>query len=430
MKNLLLVSLLLLGTYLWAQPDFSLEVVPTRIEGLPPLHSFTHGQWNGKWVLLGGQTTVDFHYNCQNTQAVVIDPATGEVWAAEIDHADPSFLEAEQLFASFGPSFQDGPTLYLAGGYGYSSRAGAYLTFPYLCAIDLPGLIEAVIGETKPSLGQFFRQAYHPDMAVMEGSLLRIDGQFYLIDGYRLPGVYESEQEDFQKEPLRLVRPFFVEQGEDGALSIEVRHGFTYGPDFETLLPTAAPQVFPDLGEGLTLFESQAEAGLSWLNVFDMGYSVQKRNTAELPHYHSAVIALYDEDSGDMHTLFLGGCRSFWCEQEASRLPFRVEQAECFTRSYHGEIEISTLPIDPYQAWGRSTHFLPAGSAPTYPNGVIRLGELPAGRHLIGYLFGGASCPTPLLFRNGETPALASNQLFAVYLVREDSPAGKLGLQE
>ena len=35
---------------------YEVELQPVAVSGLPGLHSFAHGQYQGEWVLLGGRT--------------------------------------------------------------------------------------------------------------------------------------------------------------------------------------------------------------------------------------------------------------------------------------------------------------------------------------------------------------------------------------
>jgi hypothetical protein len=54
-----------------------------------------------------------------------------------------------------------------------------------------------------------------------------------------------------------------------------------------------------------------------------------------------------------------------------------------------------------------------------YPNGVLKLDELPKGTTLIGYIFGGISSTVPNVFwTNNGTQSSAAKSVFKVSIVK------------
>ena len=74
---------------------------------------------------------------------IVIDPKTNQTWSAPLTQLSTSLRE--QLSSTNMAFFQEGNMLYLAGGYGYSASLGDHTTHGYLCAINVPKLIQAIV---------------------------------------------------------------------------------------------------------------------------------------------------------------------------------------------------------------------------------------------------------------------------------------------
>ena len=81
----------------------------------------------------------------------VVDPVMGKAWLVDLYDASispPLGIIADALSSNNTPSFQNGNTLCIIGGYGYNRTTSLMQTFPTLTAINVPGVIAAVMSGT------------------------------------------------------------------------------------------------------------------------------------------------------------------------------------------------------------------------------------------------------------------------------------------
>lgn len=426
------IIVLLLSTVLQtmlAQEEFSLQVEPAEIYALPPLHSYAHAQYNGKWLILGGQTSEDEDFAHANLEIIVVDPEANKVWMMPSEELFYDVPEVEQLTTCYAQYYQENDKFYLLGGYGYSSKMGGYRTFPYLTVIDLKGTIENIIAERYDQVGQYIRQVEDEYFGVMEGFLTKVKDEFYLIGGVEFYGFFDEENPYFSKVPKRDILTFELNKDRMGNYKVKHTGNFAYSEQFDEILPTYAPQVFPDGKEGISIFSNAAKKGpdfASWMDVFGVGYAVSWQRNKKIPHYHSTVIPIYDKKAKLMHTIFLGGCDDYLCDTEdiyGALTP--LDSVVQFTQVDNRPNEIVQKKIEPFVNYGRDAKFLMDEKLPKYKNGVIKLNSLKAEKNFIGYIFGGASSVNPMIFQNGDILSLATNQVFKVYLRKEsgDKPS-------
>jgi hypothetical protein len=164
-----------------APPRFTVELVKVDSAALPALHSFSLGQANGKWLIVGGRTnglhsfvqssnggktapSNAFPFTQANTNIWVIDPVEKKSWSIPVSDlpadctgtGSPQYNCADTLAANNAQSYQDGDTLYIIGGYGQNSKTGQMATFGSLTAIKVTEAIDAIIGGK--SLAPFIQQ--------------------------------------------------------------------------------------------------------------------------------------------------------------------------------------------------------------------------------------------------------------------------------
>ena len=167
---------------------------PLTISEVGGLQSFVLGQYDGKWLILGGrldglhmrQPFASFSADGNNTNIIVIDPVSNKTWKKS-NQTLPSNLR-EQLSSTNMEFIQEGEVLYLIGGYAYSPTNADHITFSYLTAVDLPGLIDAVINDE--SIDTHFRQIEDDQFAVTGGYLGKINDIYYLVGGQKFIGRY------------------------------------------------------------------------------------------------------------------------------------------------------------------------------------------------------------------------------------------------
>lgn len=422
MKRLLPILLLLAGVFLHGQQSFQLEIVPAHIEGLPAVYGYTLAQYHGKWLVIGGKTNDPRQGEQPNIELTVVDPVFKKTWSVTLHDLALYLEDAGQLTAAYAQYYQEDRTLYLLGGFGYSQKTGRNQTFPYLTTVAVDRVIEAVVAGRTEEIGPAFCQYYEEDFALMKGVLTRIDHKYYLVGGVR------CGEDEPQSVPR--VQEFVLREDEYGNVEMIRTGAYTYESKAATRY-TYAPQLFPDGTPGVTAFWNDgALAGnqeFNWMNIYGDGYSHYALPGQSAPSYHGAVIPVYDELYNTMHSLFLGGCTDYLCSGEpVFGDPVRVDHFVRFSRGAGGKIAVERETMIPFVLQGRKARFILHQPAPHYENGVIRLDEIPAGRVLVGYLYGGISrAPQGALLEEGYL-TVASDQFYLVYLRKEEVLLGRV----
>lgn len=401
---------------------FSVELVETAFPGAPGLHSGSFARAGGRWLFVGGRTNGlhGFRENAfppisANGDVWVLDPATREAWSASLD-ALPDTL-ADPLRATNPQFYQDGDRLYVVGGFGDDSATRLQQTFATLTALDVPGLIAAVV-EGGP-LAPHVRQITDERLRVTGGILEKLGDRFYLVFGHHFDGYYSRDTTTFFQRYTEEIRSFRIE--DDGASLRLADYAATADPaQFHRRDLNAAPVVLPGEREGLAAYGGVFRPGteLPWLHpvYFDAdGYAVDTTFEQRMSQYTCPVLPLYDHHAGAMHTVFFGGI-SLYAVDEATGVPVRddlvpfVADVTALTRRADGTSYETILPVRLPALLGSNAYFIPEDGVPRYDNGVVRLADL-AGRTRVGYLFGGIEADRP-----NQGRSRASNRLFEVYV--------------
>ena len=434
MKLTLTLLFSVLASSIFAQTNFNLTIEETTLTNGPGLHSFVVGQYDGKWLLIGGrkdglhqrQPFAAFQATDNNTTAYVVDPHSLEVWSASLS-ALPTALN-EQLQSTNMEFTQRDTVLYITGGYGYSATAADHITYPYLTAVDVPTVMQAVIDGT--GFSSNFRYIENDNMAVTGGYMHLLDDKFYLVGGQLFEGRYNpmgpNHGPGFIQEYTDAIKTFEV--NDDGStLSIS---NFTETIDAANLHRrdyNMVPQIFPNSEYGFTVFSGvfQPTTDLPWHNSVDVkasGYTVNDNFDQLLSQYHSAHLPIYDQASNEMHTLFFGGIARYYYDQNGTLIddedvPF-VKTISLVTRDANGSMSEQNLSLQMPAFLGSGAEFIPIEDI-NYTNGeVLSLNALPNGEPtLVGYIYGGIeSSQENIFFINTGTQSWASNRLFKVYI--------------
>ncbi len=442
MKNLkyLLVSIWLLTTAAYAQNvPFQVHLEAMSIQGLPGLQSFAWGQHNGNWLIFGGrldglhrrQPFASFDEAGRNTQITVVNPQNGKKWTAALSVLPLGIRE--QLSATNMEFYQDGNTLYLIGGYGYSSVAGNHVTYANLCAVNVPVVINAIIEGKDFNAG--FRQISDQEFAVTGGYLNKIYDKYYLTGGQKFTGRYNpmgpTHGTGFTQEYTNAIRTFRLT---DDGTSISVKHD-TPVKDTKNLHRrdyNVVPQIMPDGDQGLTAFSGVFRDSidlpyLNCVNIDSNAYQVNNNFSQYYNHYHCAHFPAYSPSKNEMHTIFFGGIAQYYEEAGSlirdDNVPF-VKTIARVTRESNGKMSEYKLPVEMPALLGSGSEFIPLENLPEYENHVLDLDRLPADTTLIGYIYGGiASNSKNIFFTNTGTESKASNLIFKVYLIKNSSSA-------
>lgn len=411
--------------------DYQIQLNPKTISGLPGLHSFAFGQHDGKWLIIGGrvdgiharQPFNAFPGSGNNTTIYVVDANSNASWSASIT-ALPVALK-EHLQATNYNFYQDGNTLYLIGGYAYSESVADHITFNKLTAVDVPGLINAVVNGT--SIASFFSQIADDNFAVTGGQLGKIGTTFYLVGGNRFDGRYNPmNNPTFTQVYTNSIRRFELTYSA-GVITVSNFNELTDAIHLHRRDFNLVPQIFPDGSPGYTLSSGvfQINNNLPFLYPVDInagGYEPQTLFNQYLSNYHSAKAALYETGSNKMHSLFFGGMSRYYYNGttliQDDNVPF-VNTISRVTRLSDGSLHEFQQPETMPALKGASAEFILNKDLPHYENEVIRLDDISENEFVIGHIVGGLQSSSLNPFTVNQTSQTSANAtVYEVKLIR------------
>ncbi|MDG2431986.1 hypothetical protein [Flavobacterium sp.] len=441
MKLLLKVVLLLISYISFSQTtfDYQVQLNPITIPNLPGLHSYAFGQNNGKWLIIGGrldgiharQPFNAFPNANNNTNIYVVDVNTQQFWSASLNSLATGLKE--QLQSTNMNFHQDGNTLYIIGGYAFSTTANDHITFNKLTSVDVPNLINAVIAGNP--ITSYFKQMTDENFANTGGQLGKIGNTFYLIGGQRFDGRYNPmNNPTFVQTYANGLKKFTIDNS-GTQLSIGNFETITDGVHLHRRDYNLVPQIFPDGSEGYTISSGvfQINVDLPFLypvDIKDTGYFPQTTFNQYLSNYHSGKVALFDATNNRMHSLFFGGISQYYYNGttlvQDNNVPF-VKTISRVTRLADGSLTEYQLPIEMPNLKGAGAEFIPNTTLPHFDNEVIKLTDINANEFVIGHIYGGIQSPTLNPFTGNQTSTTsADNVIYEVKLIKTPP----LGVQE
>ena len=432
------LTVLLLITFLTTNhtqtSPFQIAIDPMNIDGLGGVHSFALGQYDGKWLIIGGrldglhrrQPWAAFDEAGNNDQLIVVDPVNQQHWSASIESLP--FSIQEQL-SSTNPQFsQEGEYLYIIGGYGYSPTAADHITHSKLTAVKVDAVIDAVINGQP--FAAYFRQITDEKFEVTGGYLNKIYDTYYLTGGQKFTGRYNPMNgPSFVQEYTNAIRKFTIQ---DDGVNLAVTH-LTEILDTDNLHRrdyNVAEQIMPNGEQGLTAFSGvfQKDIDLPFLNCVNIdstGYAVNNDFAQYYNHYHCAHISIYSAEDNEMHTVFFGGIAQYYEANgeliQDDDVPF-VKTIARVTRDAEGVMAEYKLPVEMPGLLGAGSEFIPVEGLPQYNNGVLSLDDFPMDTVLVGYIYGGiSSTEANIFFINDGSQSSANSQIFKVFLIKDGS---------
>ena len=414
--------------------QFKLEIEPITISNAPKIHSYSWGMdSNYKWLITGGridglhqrQPFAAFLEKDNNKNAFVIDVENNKVYSKSLSTLPVSLFE--QLQSTNQEFYQRDGILYIFGGYGYSASKAKHVTFPYLTAIDVNGLTNAIINNL--AIDVFFRQIEDSIFAVTGGQIGYLDSVFYLVGGQLFDGSYNPMGPDhgpgFTQIYTEEIRKFKIE---DDRTSIVIKNyeAIFDADELHRRDYNMAPQIFPNGEYGFTAFSGvfQKNVDLPFLNTVDItssNYFVKPDFNQYLSQYHSAKLPMYDSISNTMQTIFFGGMSQFTLDdnnllKEDQDVPF-VKTISKISRFKDGSMKEIKLPVDMPTLVGSGAEFIPHHNSLFWKNEIVRVNQIPQEKTLIGYIYGGIeSSAKNIFFINNGSQSSASNVIFKVYI--------------
>jgi hypothetical protein len=441
MRSFLFILLIFIGGFTAHSQSapFEISLNPVNINGLGGVQSYAYGQQDGKWLIIGGrldglhrrQPFASFDLPGHNDQLIVVDPAAKQFWTASL--ATLSVSLQEQLKSTNMAFYQEKNTLYIMGGYGYSATADDHTTYPYLTAVDVAGVIDAIM-EDKP-FSSFFRQIEVEKCAVTGGQLRKIYADYYLIGGQRFEGRYNPMGPDhgpgFVQDYTNAIRKFSI--NDDGVnLNINLEKEWIDSAQLHRRDYNVVEAILPNGQEGAVAFSGvfQVDVDVPFLNAVQIdssGYTVIPNFSQYYNHYHCATVPLYSASEQTMHNLFFGGIAQYYDLNgllvQDDEVPF-VKTIARVSQTADGKMAEYKLPVEMPALLGAGSEFIVSPSIAEYPNGVIKLDELSADSTLLGHIYGGISSTAPnIFFINEGDLSEASTQLLEVWLHHGPSSA-------
>ncbi|MCO6479372.1 MAG: hypothetical protein J5I94_22245 [Phaeodactylibacter sp.] len=180
-------------------PPRAFELYPT----LEDMYGYAVGKHGDYLLIFGGSIRSDvpekYTNDFPNLDILMIDLKQG--WAAAYTSGNLDDMLRDQMSSTGMAYYQDGGTLYLLGGYGFSESSGQFITFPYMTAIDLPATIQALLAGTPPVAS--FYQICDERMAIFDAIMDYNGEEFFLING---KSAYKLEP--FSDTPVYVEEPF------------------------------------------------------------------------------------------------------------------------------------------------------------------------------------------------------------------------------
>jgi hypothetical protein len=469
-----------------ARLPFRVNIEEVSFPGAPALHSFAAAQSNGKWLFIGGRTNGihsfdplpinNFPPSQANHWVWVVDPLVGQAWSVDLYDSSitpPLGFIADSLSSNNMQSFQSGDTLYIIGGYGYNRATDLMQTFPTLTAINVPGMIEAVMSGTAANIASHIRQGPLDDrLKVTGGDLEKIGDNYFLVFGQRFDGLYNPADVGNDQQYTEEVRIFTIVDDGTSPPTIADYTTITVPPSepgdpqpnqFHRRDLNVVPAIRSTGRPGISVYGGVfTEAFTPYLNPIYID-SVDGTHTATIDRafnqymsqYDTARMVIFDSVEGSIFTIFFGGI-SFGvfapsddanaAQRSEPRVPYAdlirvapksdpsgfkldsnipfIDQITALTRTADGTSQQCVLarghqhnltPIQLPERLGTNARIILNPAAPTFENDVIKLRDL-RGPTLVGYLYGG-------MRTNDENPtstgqSFASNRVFKVFVTR------------
>lgn len=431
---LVLIGYLSFSTLATAQvQQFTVEVTDTAtLLAMPAVHSYALGQWNGKWIIIGGRINglhgftppSGFQPNGVNSTIYIVDPVTDIQISESVLVAFNDTLMRDALQAAFYQFTQNDSMLYITGGYGLLTDSADNFTLPNLIAVNLKQLVDSM--QNNNPIAGCFRLLQDSVFRVCGGNMYRTDSIYHLVFGHDFSRSYSvNDTLGFFKQTYSCeIRSFKII--DDGVnLNISNYSAVHDSANFRRRDYNLIPQIFPDGTLGQTAFSGvfQYYTQLPYLNTINItptGYEVVNTFNQNLSQYASAYLPVYNTADNKMSTVFFGGMSLYTYDAATNALladsliPF-VNTISKVVRNADSSMVEYVNPTEMPGLIGTNSIFIPDSATPLLSDGIVDLNALPFGKTRVGSLIGGINSDLPHV---SNTPmfSYASGFVFRVYL--------------
>ena len=438
--------------------------------GAPHIQSFSFAQWQGRWVFIGGRSA-GYHNAGGGPAEFLRSDANRDIWVVDttVHPAKTYHVPVEQLSASLGPVkdqwtstgqcyYQDGPKLYICGGYG-EDHAGKWVTYGLISEVDLPDLIDSVMHSRPPSAIRFAQSKLVESAG---GELVKLpDGYFYLVMGHSFQGGYtafegqgEHDAGSVSQSYLDEIRKLKVEVDAKGKLDIRLVKSYRDEMEFHRR-DLNVTEILSPAGVGLAayggVFTPKTQLSYSKpIYLLDAtGPQVDTKFDQKMNAYACPRLLIYDKAGQTMYTTFFGGISQFSWDPSAHdfleypKIGSKTEQVYLDGMQWSDQIStirkvmapgreetsevVQATPLPGFL--GTDAVFIPAleikRAAPD--TAILDLDALQGSKTLVGYIFGGIQAfpysfpylKTAKPYNAGAVPSRPSTQILKVYVQAE-----------
>jgi hypothetical protein len=433
MRFLIFIFLILTTSLSDAQSfNYTIGLDAVKIEKLGGLQSFSFGQSDGKWLIIGGrldglhrrQPWAAFNKAGHNTLLFVVDPIAKKQWSMPDTLLSPALKE--QLSSTNMEFYQEGEILYLIGGYGFSATKNDHITFPSIIACNVSEIMQSIIAGI-PLKNEQFHQIIDEKFAVTGGQLQRMNGLYYLIGGHRFDGRYNPmNNPTFEQTYTNQVRIFELgfsdQQLKYRFLDSMYSHDLMHRRDFNVL-----PQIDRNGTEKLTAFSGvfQEDLDIPYINaieIADTSMHAIPRFAQYYNHYHCASVSLFDRQKQQQHFLFFGGIANYYDSLSLLVMDTDVPFVSTISRisvAANGELAEYKIPLNMPGFLGAASEFIPNPLLPKSANDVLLIDDFQSDSLLLGYIFGGIKSSAAAIFwTNTGNESNANAFIYPVYLMK------------
>jgi hypothetical protein len=414
-----------------SQTAFDIQVLEETLPNLPPIHSGVSIRYQGYWVYIGGrtnglhgfQTGSGFPSLGANKSVVVYNPSTYSSSSILLNALPDSMRD---FLSSSNQQFDvEGDKLYIAGGYGYSSVAQNFITFPNLARIDLPMLIDFVL-TGQISLLPCIEMIRYNKAAVTGGHMKSRNHDLFLFCGHKFDGMYSVNDTAgfFQQGYTTNIKAFHVTEptapfGVDSVTArIDTvrlrRRDFNLSPFYFS----SGSFGYLITGGGFTkITNNLIHTGVYYLpNSF---HGSLNGFSSDFNLYHCATLPIYDSVADIMHSVYFGGISDHYRAPnggivEDSLAPF-VKTISRITR-FAGSIQEYLFDSELPSYLGSNAVFMATDTARFDRDGIFRMPEVIPPDYFIdlGYLVSGIESPLPHISLTDPSVSVASGRAFKV----------------
>ncbi len=403
------------------------------------VQSYVLGEWNGYWLIVGGRIN-GFHgtggpdrtfpVRYSNEQFIVYNQGTSQRWAAPL----PTAYKA-QLSSTNMPYYQDGNTLWMAGGYGCADQSNApacYQTYPNLTAINTSGLIQAIVGGQTTGLDSFVTTLEDTRFQVTGGMINKIGNNFYLVMGQNYDTIYINGVTGKYTQEIRRYNATLA----DNVISIS-NYTAIEDPQFHRRDLNVLEAVRANGQIGINVFagvfQPNADLGLPWPNpvLIDQDptgnttYKVDTAFTQQFNAYDCGHVLLFDSATKTMFTNLIGGITNAGLDASGKVIPpvgfLPFSKYVSTIAQYSNGVTVEYPQASPLLPGfiGASGDLILNPAMPIYSgsSGVIDYAKLPSGDNLVGWFYGGINS-TAEQTNAVSNPSFASATIYEVHLTK------------